>query len=497
MATGHAYDSDGGRAVAAAITSLMTGTSYRRSAQVAAVVGPYAGYARNSDAHIRVMRKHAAAVEQIRTFDANDKAIVDLAREEWASGISLGERHGYRNAQASVIAPTGTIGLMMDCDTTGLEPDLALVKNKKLVGGGSMQIVNTQVPRALRSLGYGEEIIEAIEAHIVDHGHVVGAPGLKTEHYDVFDCAMGDRSISAMGHVRMMAAIQPGISGALSKTVNLPDDATVEEIEDVYFQGWKMGLKALAVYRDNCKVGQPLTNSKGKTADAAPEVAAAVAVHAKPERKRLPRKRTSETVSFSVAGAEGYMTTGMYSDGTLGEVFIKMSKQGSTLAGVMDAFSVAISIGLQYGVPLEAYVSKYVNMRFDPAGMTDDEDIRIAQSIMDYLFRRIALDFMPYDVRAQYGVFTAEERTLAVQGGSYDAPAPSDEIVKDDHPTAEQIQAAAPGAPATAAPAERTRPDRGMKIEAPMCLTCGTNTQMQPAGACWVCLGCGNSTGCS
>ena len=388
----------------------MTGTAYRRSAELAGVVGPYDGYARNAEAHKRVMRKHAAANDEIRPPAPVATAIVREATKQWQSGNKIGEKNGWRNAQASVLAPTGTIGLMMDCDTTGIEPDLALVKFKKLVGGGSMQIVNQTVPRALRSLGYPEEQVEAIVEHIAEHGHVVDAPGLKPEHYPVFDCAMGERSIAPMGHVRMMAAVQPFISGAISKTVNMPETATVEEIEEIYYQGWKLGLKALAIYRDNCKVGQPLSAAKpNKAAEAAagrPRPAEKVVekvVEYRPVRKRLPKKRPSETVSFSVGGAEGYLTASSYPDDGLGEVFLKMSKQGSTLAGVMDAFSVAISIGLQYGVPLETYVSKFTNMRFEPAGMTDDPDVRMAASVMDYIFRRLALDFLPYDTPGRAG----------------------------------------------------------------------------------------------
>ena len=417
MATGHAYDSEGGRALAGAITSLLTGTAYKRSAELAGMVGPYDGYARNTDGHKRVMRKHAAANDSVRAVGADDARILHEATKAWQECLAIGERNGWRNAQASVIAPTGTIGLMMDCDTTGLEPDLALVKFKKLVGGGSMQIVNQTVPRALRALGYQEEQVEAIVEHIAAHGNVVDAPGLKREHYEVFDCAMGERSISPMGHVKMMAAIQPFVSGALSKTVNLPAEATVDDVADVYFQGWKLGLKALAIYRNNSKVGQPLSSKKDSEKGASSDEDVVVAT--RPTRKRLPKKRRSQTVSFAVAGAEGYMTAGEYDDGTLGEVFIKMSKQGSTLAGVMDAFSVSISIGLQYGVPLEAFVSKYINMRFDPAGMTDDADIRIAQSVMDYLFRRLALDYLPFETRSEMGIFSAEERAAAVAGGSY------------------------------------------------------------------------------
>ncbi|HEY3509337.1 MAG TPA: vitamin B12-dependent ribonucleotide reductase, partial [Kribbella sp.] len=405
MATGHAYDSDGGRALAGAITSLMTGTSYKRSAELAGVVGAYDGFERNKDAHTRVMRKHAAANDAIPTIHEIDKDVQQHATAAWEGVLKIGAKNGWRNAQASVLAPTGTIGFMMDCDTTGIEPDFSLVKFKKLVGGGSMQIVNTTVPRALRQYGYTEETIEAIVEYIAENGHVVDAPGLKPEHYEIFDTAMGERAIKPMGHVRMMAAAQPFLSGAISKTVNLPETATVEEIADVYFQGWKLGLKALAVYRDNCKVGQPLADAKAKkAAEAASAETEAVAekvvekiIEYRPTRKRLPKSRPSRTTSFTVGGAEGYMTAGSYPDDGLGEVFLKMGKQGSTLAGVMDAFSIAISIALQHGVPLETYVQKFTNLKFEPAGLTDDPDVRMAQSIMDYIFRRLALDYLPFD----------------------------------------------------------------------------------------------------
>ncbi|MDP9394256.1 MAG: vitamin B12-dependent ribonucleotide reductase, partial [Actinomycetota bacterium] len=498
MATGHAYDSEGGRALAGAITSLMTGTAYKRSAELAGMVGPYDGYARNTDGHKRVMRKHAAANDSVRAVGADDARILHEATKVWQECLAIGERNGWRNAQASVIAPTGTIGLMMDCDTTGLEPDLALVKFKKLVGGGSMQIVNQTVPRALRALGYQEEQVEAIVEHIANHGNVIDAPGLKREHYEVFDCAMGERAISPMGHVKMMAAIQPFVSGALSKTVNLPAEATVDDVADVYFQGWKFGLKALAIYRNNSKVGQPLQSKKDSEKKADDDVVVAY----RPTRKRLPKKRRSQTVSFAVAGAEGYMTAGEYDDGTLGEVFIKMSKQGSTLAGVMDAFSVSVSIGLQYGVPLEAFVSKYINMRFDPAGMTDDADIRIAQSVMDYLFRRLALDYLPYETRSELGIFSAEERAASV-AGSYgtanDSPSDVDvEALAQSVPVA-----AAPAAPMAVKPApvevgsstELLEAMQGIGADAPLCMTCGT--KMRPAGSCYVCEGCGSTSGCS
>jgi len=396
---------------------------------------------------------------------------------------------------------------MMDCDTTGIEPDLALVKFKKLVGGGSMQIVNQTIPMALRKLGYTEETIEAIVEYIAANGHVVDAPGLKPEHYDIFDCAMGIRSISAMGHVHMMAACQPFLSGAISKTVNLPSDATVEEIEEVYYQGWKLGLKALAVYRDNCKVGQPLSTGKGDNKGEDANKSAAVAGPAVATRKRLPKSRPSMTTSFSVGGAEGYMTAGAYADGALGEVFLKLGKQGSTLAGVMDAFSIAVSIGLQYGVPLETFVEKFTNLRFEPAGMTDDADIRIAQSMMDYIFRRLALDYLPFETRSAMGLYTASERARALESGEY---------------TQDEVAAPKAAAAPVAAPAVASKPVAEVKIEAkpvdtglagvgssmelfekmsgqssdaPLCMTCGVKMRM--AGSCFVCEGCGNTSGCS
>ena len=504
MATGHAYDSEGGRAIAAGITSLMTGTAYRRSAELAAVVGPYEGYERNASAHKRVMGKHAEASNQIRALGGMDEEIVSAATGAWEDCLRLGETNGYRNAQASLLAPTGTIGLMMDCDTTGVEPDLALVKFKKLVGGGSMQIVNQTVPRALKSMGYQPEQVEAIVEYIAEHGHVVDAPGLRLEHYEVFDCAMGERSISAMGHVRMMAAVQPGLSGAISKTVNLPESAAIEDIEQIYLEGWKLGLKALAVYRDNCKVGQPLSDARKKPAVAEP----APSHEVRPVRRRLPKKRSAAVTSFAVAGAEGYMTASTYPDDGVGEVFLKLGKQGSTLAGVMDAFSMAISISLQYGVPLEKWVEKFTNMRFEPAGITDDPDIRIASSVMDYVFRRLALDHLPYETRAEMGILSAAERSAQLAG---EEPV----TLADDQDPAEMAQSApverarqhhdepkqpelAPSAGPAAQPhssVELIESQQGRTADAPLCLTCGT--KMRPAGSCYVCEGCGSTSGCS
>lgn len=498
MATGHGYDSDGGRALAAAITSLMTATAYRRSAELAAVEGPYNGYARNADAHQRVMRKHQAANDELRTVNVMDADILREATREWDQVVSLGAENGFRNAQASLLAPTGTIGFMMDCDTTGIEPDFSLLKFKKLVGGGSMQIVNNTVPRALAKLGYAEETIEAIVGYIAEHGHVIDAPGLKPEHYEVFDCAMGQRAIRPMGHVRMMAAVQPFLSGAISKTVNLPETATVEDIADVYMQGWKLGLKALAVYRDNCKVGQPLSTGK-KEEKAEKIVEPQVQIEYRPIRKRLPKKRPSFTTSFTVGGAEGYMTTGSYPDDGLGEIFLKLGKQGSTLSGVMDAFSIAVSIGLQYGVPLTTFVQKFTNLKFEPAGMTDDPDIRMAQSIMDYIFRRLALDYLTFDERADLGIYTAAERARYLDTGSYELEAAPVEEQVDEVTEAEAeeivVEAARPAPHDAHTSAELMEELTGTSVDAPLCLTCGT--KMRPSGSCYVCEGCGSTSGCS
>jgi ribonucleoside-diphosphate reductase alpha chain len=366
-----------------------------------------------------------------------------------------------------------------------------------------MQIVNQVIPRALVRLGYTGETIEAIVEYIAEHGHVIDAPALRPEHYSVFDCAMGERAITPMGHVRMMAACQPFLSGAISKTVNMPETATVEEVEEIYFQAWKMGIKALAIYRDNCKVGQPLSDGKAKKAS----VDTPVEVEYRPIRKRLPKSRPSRTVSFAVGGAEGYMTAGSYPDDGLGEVFLKLGKQGSTLAGVMDAFSIATSIALQYGVPLEAFVNKFVNMRFEPSGMTDDPDIRMAQSIVDYIFRRLALDYLDYDSREALGIFTAEERAAqvaATYGGAQleiDVEGLAQSVPVDDLPLE-------PAGPLTAghgaggmslsgvhSSAELLEAINGKASDAPLCMTCGV--KMRPAGSCYVCEGCGSTSGCS
>ena len=498
MASGLAYDSEGGRALAGAITSLMTGITYKRSAELAGIVGPYAGFAQNAQPHARVMRKHASASSAAKSETTLDRDVWAEANKAWDACLATGDKNGWRNAQISVLAPTGTIGLMMDCDTTGIEPDFSLVKFKKLVGGGSMQIVNQTVPQALVKLGYAQETVEAIVEFIAANGHVIDAPGLKLEHYEVFDCALGQRSIAPMGHVRMMAACQPFLSGAISKTVNLPEDATVEEVEEVHIEAWRMGIKALAVYRDNCKVGQPLSDGKAKKKDAPVEASAPAAA----VRKRLPKARPSITTSFAVGGAEGYMTAGAYADGALGEVFLKLGKQGSTLAGVMDAFSIAVSIGLQYGVPLETFVEKFTNLRFEPAGMTDDADIRMAQSMMDYIFRRLALDYLPFDSRAAMGLYTSSERARALDTGEYtpDITAATETIAQSAAPAtvvAKPVSIKIEAAPAVeyGSSTELMEALSGVKADAPLCMTCGVKMRM--SGACFVCEGCGNTSGCS
>ena len=492
MALGKAYDSDGGRAWAGSITALMTGHAYRTSARIAQVTGPFAGYPKNREPMLRVMGKHRAAVDQI------DQSLVqtdlfEAARTAWDEAIEFGQEHGYRNAQASVLAPTGTIGLLMDCDTTGIEPDLALVKTKKLVGGGSMSIVNQTVPRALRTLGYADEHVQAITEYVAENNSVKGAPVLRAEHYDVFDCAMGDSPIHYMGHIRMMAAAQPFLSGAISKTVNMPEHVTVEDVEHAYVEGWKLGLKALAIYRDNCKVGQPLSADKKVTTD----TGAVIEVDQAPVRRRLPKQRPSKTTSFRVGDIEGYLTAGSYPDDGLGEIFVKVSKQGSTMSGVMDAFAIAVSVGLQYGVPLEALVAKFTNMIFEPNGMTDDKDIRIAQSLVDYLARRLAIDYLDVETRHALGIKTTAERTAEVNGAA--EPVVTEPAVEAAPAPARVELQQAPAAASTPAPASVSQAPAftpGMAaVDAPYCSTCGV--RMRPAGSCFVCESCGTTSGCS
>jgi ribonucleoside-diphosphate reductase alpha chain len=479
MARGLPYDSDGGRAWAGAITALMTGHAYAQSAKIAEHTGPFDGYAPNADAMVRVMTKHRTAAEDIDP-DHVPEGLLSAAKQAWDEAIARGEKHGYRNAQASVLAPTGTIGLMMDCDTTGIEPDLALVKNKKLVGGGTMQIVNQTVPRALMRLGYTIEQVGDIVDYIAEHNSVVAAPHLKEEHKPVFDTAMGDRTIHYMGHVRMMAAAQPFISGAISKTVNMPEDATVEDVEQLFVEGWRLGLKAIAIYRDNCKVAQPLSGKKKEVAavpTSAPET---------PIRRRLPDTRPAKTFSFSVGGADGYITAGEYPGDGIGEVFLKVAKQGSTLSGIMDAFAISVSLGLQYGVPLEAYVQKFTNMRFEPSGMTSDPDIRFASSLVDYIFRRLALEYLPEDTRDGLGVRSIEERKADALGEAHIESPPEAAPVTNGNGGPQPIELEQ----------KAVEPGPTMKrSDAPLCYACGS--KMQPAGSCYVCGSCGATSGCS
>jgi ribonucleoside-diphosphate reductase alpha chain len=480
MARGLSYDSDAGRAWAGAITALMTGHAYAASARIAEHMGPFAGFAPSRDAMLRVIRKHRAAADEIDP-ELVPEGLLSAAKKAWDEAIGRGEDHGFRNAQASVLAPTGTIGLMMDCDTTGIEPDLALVKNKKLVGGGTMQIVNQTVSRALRRLGYTEEQASDIVDYVLEHNSVVGSPHLRDEHSPVFDTSMGDRAIHYMGHVKMMAAVQPFLSGAISKTVNMPEDVTVEDVEQMFVEGWRLGLKAVAIYRDNCKVAQPLSADK-----AAREKAPAEAPAGAPVRHRLPAIRPAKTISFRVGDADGYIIAGEYPDDGIGEIFLKVAKQGSTLSGIMDAFAISVSLGLQYGVPLEAYVQKFVNMRFEPSGMTDDQDIRFASSLVDYIFRRLALEYLDEAKRQGMGVRSIAERKADAQEGH-----------GEEVPTANGNRAsAAPSQTIAVEPSPPSEPGPAVKkADAPLCYACGS--KMQPAGSCYVCSSCGATSGCS
>jgi ribonucleoside-diphosphate reductase alpha chain len=478
MARGLPYDSEGGRAWAGAITALMTGWAYRTSARTAEAMGPFAGYGPNRDAMLRVMRKHRAAADRIDA-ELVPEGLLQAATSSWDEAIALGEQHGYRNSQATVQAPTGTISFLMDCDTTGIEPDLALVKTKKLVGGGTMRIVNQTVPRALRRLGYAEDQVQDIVAYIGEHNTVEGGPFIREEHYPVFDCAMGERTIHYMGHVKMMAAIQPFVSGALSKTVNMPESVTVEEVEQLYVEGWKLGLKAVAIYRDNCKVAQPLSADKKKTGARPGEPV--VELPGQPIRRRLPQNRPARTISFGVGDAEGYITAGEYPGDGIGEIFLKVSKQGSTLSGVMDAFAIAVSLGLQYGVPLEAFAHKFVNMRFEPSGMTSDPDIRFATSLVDYVFRRLALEYLPKEKREALGVQSIEERKEYATGHGAAAPVAASQA---DQPRLIPLS----DVPVGERPSFKA-------LDAPLCYSCGS--KMQPAGSCYVCTACGSTSGCS
>ena len=409
MARGLAYDSDEGRAYAAAITALMTGRAYRKSAEIAKRMGPFEGYRPNAAAMIGVIAKHRAACGNIEHSDSVPADLLGHCRQAWDEALDLGEVAGYRNAQATVLAPTGTISFMMDCDTTGVEPDFSLVKSKKLVGGGEITIVNRTVPMALDKLGYSPDESAEVAAYIEEKNSVVGAPYVKTDHYPVFDCAIGERAIHYMGHVKMMGATQPFISGAISKTVNLPEQATVEEVAGLFSDSWKLGVKAIAIYRDNCKVAQPLSGKSDK-AEATPLVgiSPAALMAGKPQRRRLPLDRTEVGRKFQVGDYEGYIHVGLYEDGTPGDIFVDIAKDGTTLQGLMNSLMIAVSMGLQYGVPPEVYVSKLSHMRFEPSGMTNDEDIRIAKSIVDYIFRWFGKKFLTVDQQEEVGILSTE-----------------------------------------------------------------------------------------
>ena len=476
MARGLPYDSDQGRAYAAAITALMTGRAYRKSSEIAARMGPFAGYQPNAAAMIGVMAQHRAAVGNIENTDSVPADMLTACRRAWDEALNLGEVHGYRNAQATVLAPTGTISFMMDCDTTGVEPDFSLVKSKKLVGGGEITIVNQTVKAALERLGYAPNEVSDIEAWVDEKNTMIGAPHVKTEHYPVFDCAVGERSIHYMGHVKMMGAVQPFISGAISKTVNMPEEATVDEVAGLITDSWKLGVKAIAIYRDNCKVAQPLS----KKSRAAIETLSGVAAPPVPltQRRRLPEDRVEVGRKFRVGDYEGYIHVGLYEDGTPGDIFVDIAKEGTTLAGLMNSFMISVSLGLQYGVPLEVYVSKFAHMRFEPSGITNDTDIRVAKSIVDYIFRWMGKKFLTTDQQEEIGILSPEVKARLAErynGGS-------------------ETTAEAPAAPLEAPPPGQTALFNAWE-DAVECAKCGG--RMIRTGSCYTCRDCGTNTGCS
>src|SRR5215216_497043 len=505
MANGVAYDSDAGRALCGAITALMTGRAYRTSAEVAGALGPYERYEQNRDPHNHVMRKHRAAAYSLDESLCADSELLSAAQRAWDEAVEVGERNGYRNAQATVLAPTGTISFLMDCDTTGIEPDFSLVKFKELVGGGQMTIVNQTVGLALETLGYSATEVEQIKAHLMAEGTIVGAPGLKDEHLPVFDVAVGERAISPMGHVKMMAGAQPFISGAISKTVNLPESVSVEDIASIYSEGWKLGLKALAIYRDGSKTAQALKTDGGtKTADEAVEAAAVEP--ARPVRRRMPTERQSLTHKFNIAGHEGYITAGEYEDGSLGEIFLTdIGKEGSTIKGMMNAFATAISLGLQYGVPLETFVRKFAYVRFEPEGITKNPEIPFAKSMPDYIMRWVASRYGDPDLQEELGILTPEIRARKAA----EMAAPSADTAGPPEPThggnggnggnGHTNGDTGDSAPKPAAAALTDEPPaipaklQGLEL-GPACSMCGG--MMQRTGSCYTCSSCGNNTGC-
>ena len=514
MAQGLPYDSDEGRAQAAAITALLTGHSYATSAKIARKVGPFAGFHKDREGMLAVLKMHREAVNNIdASLVAED--LLSAATQAWDEANELAELYGVRNSQASVLAPTGTIGLMMDCDTTGIEPDLGLVKVKKLVGGGTMSIVNQTVPRALKALGYSPEQVNDIVAYIDTEKTILGAPHLQKSHEPVFACSMGDNAIHYLGHVKMMSAVQPFLSGAISKTVNMPETATIEDIEQLHMDAWRLGLKAVAIYRDNCKVAQPLSMAKKEgdkeESHAAVAAEAAVAAAAAPApaietiidnrivvkgavRRTLPRVRNSRTYRFVIADLEGFFTVGEYEDGTPGELFINVSKQGSTLSGVMDSFAISISQGLQYGVPLKRYVKSFRGSSYAPSGITDDKDIRTASSITDYIFRRLALDYLSFDDRLELGLADIEDMPEA-QTSLLEVTAPTPAVrVQEAIVTEEPVKAADTASQPAASSATEAK-TAVQDSAAPLCYNCGNQTQR--SGSCYVCSSCGSTTGCS
>ena len=475
MARGLPYDSDEGRAYAAAITALMTGRAYRKSAEIAARMGPHAGYQPNAAAMLGVIAKHRAAVGNIQHAESVPDDLLSAARQSWDDALNLGEVHGFRNAQATVLAPTGTISFMMDCDTTGVEPDFSLVKSKKLVGGGEITIVNKTVPMALDKLGYAPAEIDEIVAFIDERNSIVGAPYVKSEHYPVFDCAIGDRAIHHSGHVKMMGGVQPFISGAISKTVNLPEQVTVDEVAHLIAEAWRLGVKAIAIYRDNCKVAQPLS---GQGSSKGAEDAQVPATPPTPltQRRRLPEDRTEIGRKFRVGDYEGYIHVGLYEDGSPGDIFVDIAKDGTTMAGLMNSLMIAVSMGLQYGVPPEVYVSKLSHMRFEPSGLTNDTDIRNAKSIVDYIFRWFGKKFLTPEQQEEAGILSPEVKARL----------------------AERYANGGNGG-ATAAPAEALPPGQTALFnsweDAVECAKCGG--RMVRTGSCYTCRDCGTNTGCS
>ena len=520
MAQGLPYDSDEGRAQAAAITALMTGHAYAASARIARVVGPFVGYHQDRDGMNKVLRMHRDEVKKIDPSLVSEE-LLSAAAASWDEAVHLSERYGVRNSQATLLAPTGTIGLMMDCDTTGIEPDLGLTKVKKLVGGGTMFIVNQTVPRALKTLGYNRAQVEDIVNYIDVEKSIVGAPHLKNEHLPVFSCSMGDNAIHYMGHVKMMSAVQPFLSGAISKTVNMPEEVSVEEIEQLHLESWKLGLKAVAIYRDNCKVAQPLSMAKKEgtqepvaslaapTAETPEQVMAIAAeniVARAAPRREMPKIRNSKTFSFKVSDSKGYFTVGEFDDGTPGELFISVAKMGSTLRGLMDAFAISISHGLQYGVPLKTYVGAFSHMSFAPSGITSDPDLRTASSLVDYIFRRMALTYLSFDDRLELGLASIDDMPIeqtTLLDESQAAPAPLDTPTTIEASTAPQPSISASTSDEPISPPVNTAPavassDAKATVQdagAPLCFNCGNQTQR--AGTCYVCTACGSTTGCS